>query len=134
MTKMTEKTKYEVEVPLNVSPHLLYQYISTPSGLSEWYADNVNFINEVYVFVWEDEDPQKAKIITQKPFERIRFEWLDDNEVETGFYFEFRIIEDEITNDVSLMITDFAAKNEIDDARQLWESQITDLKHILGSV
>jgi len=131
---MTEKTKYELEFPLNVSPHSLYQYISTPSGLSEWYADNVNFINDIYVFVWEDEDPQKAKIIIQKPLERIRFRWLDQNEAETDFYFEFRIIQDELTKDVSLMIVDFATKDEMEDVKQLWEAQITDLKHVLGSV
>jgi len=131
---MTEKTKYELEFPLNVSPQSLYQYISTPSGLSEWYADNVNFINDIYVFVWEDEDPQKAKIIIQKPLERIRFKWLDQNEAETDFYVEFRIIQDELTRDVSLMIVDFATKNEMEDVKQLWEAQITDLKHVLGSV
>jgi len=131
---MTEKTKYELEFPLNVSPHLLYQYISTPSGLSEWYADNVNFINDTYVFVWEDEEPQKAKISIKKPLERVRFKWLDDNESETNFYFEFRIIQDELTKDVSLVITDFAKENEMEDGKQLWESQIADLKHILGSV
>jgi len=130
---MANKIKYEIEFPLNVSPQLLYQYISTPSGLSEWYADNVNFTNDVFVFVWEDEETQKAKISINKPFEKIRFKWLDQNEEETGFYFEFSIEQDELTKDVSLVITDFAIEDEMEDVKQLWESQIADLKHILGS-
>jgi len=130
---MANKIKYEIEFPLNVSPQLLYQYISTPSGLSEWYADNVNFTNDVFVFVWEDEETQKAKISINKPFEKIRFKWLDQNEEETDFYFEFSIEQDELTKDVSLVITDFAIEDEMEDVKQLWESQVADLKHILGS-
>ncbi|WP_373657448.1 START-like domain-containing protein, partial [Escherichia coli] len=38
---MSEKIKYEMEFPITASPQLLYQYISTSSGLSEWFADNV---------------------------------------------------------------------------------------------
>jgi len=125
--------KYELEFPINVSPTLLFQYISTPSGLSEWYADNVNFENDIFEFVWEDEEPQKAKISIKKIHEKIRFKWLDEDEIETDFYFEFRIEQDELTKDVSLVIVDFAKKDEIEDVKQLWKSQITDLKHILGA-
>jgi len=130
---MTDNIKYELEFLVNVSPAMLFQYISTPSGLSEWYADNVSFENDIFEFVWEDEDPQKAKISIKKPNEKIRFKWLDDEEIETDLYFEFRIEQDELTKDVSLVIIDFAKKEEIEDIKQLWESQITDLKHILGA-
>ena len=54
--------------------------------------------------------------------------------VYTEYYFELRILEDEITKDVSLMVSDFAEEDEMDEAKQLWENQISDLKHIIGSI
>ncbi|MFN2262569.1 MAG: START-like domain-containing protein, partial [Psychroflexus sp.] len=49
---MSDKVKFEMEFPIQVSPNLLYQYISTPSGLSEWFADNVNSRGELFSFMW----------------------------------------------------------------------------------
>ena len=48
-------------------------------------------------------------------------------------YFEIRIQVDEITKDVSLMVTDFAEEGEVEETKMLWENQISDLKQILGS-
>lgn len=129
---MSEKVKYEIEFPITVSPQLLYQYISTSSGLSEWFADNVNSRGEVFSFIWDSES-QKAKISTKRSSEKVRFRWLDENDNDTDYYFEFRIQEDELTKDVSLVVVDFAEEDEVEEAKQLWETQIGDLKQILGS-
>lgn len=129
---MPEKIKYEIEFPITVSPQLLYQYISTSSGLSEWFADNVNSRGEVFTFIWDSES-QKAKISTKKSSEKVRFRWLDEDDSDSDYYFEFRIQEDELTKDVSLVVTDFAEEDEIEEAKQLWETQIGDLKQVLGS-
>lgn len=129
---MSEKVKYEIEFPITVSPQLLYQYISTSSGLSEWFADNVNSRGEVFTFIW-DSERQKAKISIKKSSEKVRFRWLDENDNDMEYYFEFRIQEDELTKDVSLVVTDFAEEDEIEEAKQLWETQIADLKQVLGS-
>lgn len=127
---MEEKTKYEMEFPIQASPSLLYQYISTPSGLSEWYADNVNSRGEFFTFIWEGSE-EKAKLMSKKSDERIKFKWIDDED--TPFFFELRIQVDDITKDVSLMITDFAEEDEIDEGKMLWENMVSDLKQILGS-
>ncbi len=129
---MPEKIKYEIEFPITVSPQLLYQYISTSSGLSEWFADNVNSRGEVFTFIWDSES-QKAKISTKKSSEKVRFRWLDEDDSDSEYYFEFRIQEDELTKDVSLVVTDFAEEDEMEEAKQLWETQIGDLKQVLGS-
>ena len=60
-------------------------------------------------------------------------EWVVWEENEDGSYFEMRIIVDEITKDVSLFITDFAEEDEVDEAKMLWENQVSDLKQVLGS-
>jgi len=127
---MEDKVKYEMEFPIQASPSLLYQYISTPSGLSEWYADNVNSRGELFTFIW-NESEEKAKLLSKKNGERIKFRWMEDED--SPYFFEIRIQVDEITKDVSIMITDFAEDDEVEEGKMLWENMISDLKQILGS-
>lgn len=127
---MDDKIKYELEFPIHASPQLLYQYFSSPSGLSEWFADNVNSRGELYKFIWDGAEEQ-AQLLSKKSGERIKFRWLDDED--EPYYFEFKIQVDEITKDVSLMITDFAEEDEVEEAKMLWENQISSLKKVLGS-
>lgn len=129
---MSDKVKYELEFPIQVSPSLLYQYISTPSGLSEWFADNVNSRGELFTFMWEGSEEQ-AKLLSKKADERMKLRWTADDEDGLNYYFEMKIQVDEITKDVSLMITDFAEEDEIDEGKMLWENMVSDLKQILGS-
>ncbi|WP_026706347.1 START-like domain-containing protein [Flavobacterium soli] len=130
---MEVKIKYELEFQINSSPQLLYQYISTPSGLSEWFADNVNSRGEFFTFIWNDSE-EKARVASKKSGEKIKFRWIDENDVDTDYFFELRILEDEITKDVSLMVIDYAEEDEVAEATLLWENQISDLKHVIGSV
>lgn len=126
---MNDKTKFEIEFVIQSSPQLLYQYLATPSGLSEWFADNVNSRGELFLFIWDGTE-EEAKLLKRKSDEFVRFAW-EENEDDT--YFEMRIIVDEITKDVSLFITDFAEEDEIDEAKMLWENQVSSLKQVLGS-
>ena len=130
---MKQKIKYELEFPIHSSPQLLYQYIITPSGLSEWFAENVNSRGEIYSFIWDD-SVEKAKLASKKSGEKVKFRWLDENENDTEYYFEIKIQVDEITQDISLIVTDFAEEDELLEAKLLWENLISDLKHVIGSV
>ena len=128
---MSDRIKFEMEFPIKVSQQLLFQYISTPSGLSEWFADNVNSRGEIFIFIWDDSE-ESAKLIRKNNNEKIQFQWLDDES--TDFYFELRIQFDEITKDVSLIVTDFADdEEEVEESKLLWTNQIADLKKVLGS-
>ena len=98
--------------------------------MSEWFADNVNSRGELFTFIWDDSEEQ-AKLITKKNGERAKFKWLESEE--DSSYFEIRIQVDGITKDVSLMVTDFAEDDEIEETKMLWSNQISDLKQILGS-
>ncbi|SEH54096.1 hypothetical protein SAMN02927937_00075 [Paenimyroides aquimaris] len=126
------KTKFDIEYSITASPQLLYQYISTPSGLTEWFADDVNSRGEFFTFIWGDSE-EKAKLVTKKSDEKVKFRWLDEDDAETEYFFELRIVLDELTKDVILLVTDFAEDDEIKDQTQLWDNQISDLKKILGS-
>ena len=127
---MSTKVKYELEFPIQASPQLLYNYISTPSGLSEWFADNVNSRGELFTFIWDDSEEQ-AKLLTKKNSERIKFSWVDHEDDDC--FFELRIEVDSITKDVSIIVTDFSDEDEVEESKMLWENQIASLKQILGS-
>jgi uncharacterized protein YndB with AHSA1/START domain len=129
---MDDKIKYSIEFPIHASPQLLYQYISTPSGLSEWFSDNVNSRGELFTFIWDGSEEQ-AKLLNKKSGERVKFRWLEDEEEGDSCYFEIRIQVDEITKDVSLIVTDFAEEDEVDESKMLWTNQISSLKQVLGS-
>ncbi|MDF1574600.1 MAG: START-like domain-containing protein [Bacteroidales bacterium] len=123
------KIKYELEYTFNTSPNFLYARLSTPEGLSEWFADDVNLRRGKFNFVWEGTE-HTATVVQKKANKFIRFQWEDDENQEQ--FFEFRIHTDELTGDVALLITDFAEENEKDDAVDLWDSQISELKHAIG--
>ena len=113
---MKTKVKFEIEFPIQASPQLLYNYISTPSGLSEWFADNVNSRGELFTFIWDDSEEQ-AKLITKKSSERIKFKWLDSED--DSSFFELRIQVDSITKDVSIIVTDFSDDDEVEESKML---------------
>ena len=103
----------------------------TQRGCSSRIADNVNSRGEIFIFIWDDSE-ESAKLIRKNNNEKIQFQWLDDES--TDFYFELRIQFDEITKDVSLIVTDFADdEEEVEESKLLWTNQIADLKKVLGS-
>ena len=127
---MSELIKFQLEYPIHSSINILYKRLSNPSGLSEWFADDVHIRNDVYTFYWDGSE-QAARLVNKKENEFVRFHWID-NEDES--YFEFAIQVDDLTNDVSLIITDFAEdEQEKEGNALLWDTQVENLKHALGS-
>ena len=129
---MSDKVEYQMEFEVKSSLNVLYNMISTPSGLSEWFADNVNIKKDVFTFIWDGSD-ESAKLLTKKKGDFVKFQWMEDVEDGLKTYFQIKIKVDELTNDVALMITDFAEEDEIDEAKLLWENQIAELKMVIGS-
>lgn len=126
---MDDKIKFEIEFVIQSSPQMLYQYLATPSGLSEWFADNVNSRGEKFIFIWDGAE-EDAILLKRKTDEFVRFSWEENDD---DSYFEMKIIVDEITKDVSLFITDFAEEDEVEESKMLWANQVSDLKQVLGS-
>jgi len=129
---MTGKTKLQLEYPMNCSPKVLFNRLSTASGLTEWFADDVRVKGNIFTFVWGDTD-QVAEKKNHKENKAVRYEWLDDELEKDEAYFEFVITQDDLTNDVSLLIVDFADEDEAKQTAELWNSQILKLRQLLGS-
>ena len=122
--------QYTLEFPIRSSIKVLYKRLSTPSGLSEWFANDVNIKNGVYTFYWDGSE-QSAKLVTKKENKFVKYKWVDSDEADD--YFEFKIVVDDMTSDVSLLITDFADDEEdFEEAKLLWETQVDNLRGALG--
>ncbi|MBI9069256.1 MAG: SRPBCC domain-containing protein [Salinivirgaceae bacterium] len=124
------KEKYVQEYSFNSSQKVLFNRLSTAGGLNEWFADNVRVQGKIYTFEWDGSE-QKAEMVNKKDMKYVRFHWLDEEDEKT--YFEFKLNVDELTGDLAIIVTDFAEPDEIKDARELWDSQISELRQILGS-
>ena len=122
------RVKYTTEFVLRAKPELIYNYVSSATGLADWFADDVNVNRSIYTFIWDGSE-EKAELVTKKINKMAKFKWLDREEEE---YFIFDIVKDDLTNDVSLMITDFEEEEDIEDARAVWEVSIDQLKSIIG--
>ena len=130
-TEKEPSGKFELEFIVHASADMLYEFLSTPSGLSEWFCDDVNIRNGIYTFIW-DGQMQQARLLKTIDVNLVRFQWVDK---EDGSYFEFRIQRDDLTNDISLIITDFSDTNsERESSKLLWHSQVEKLMHVIGSI
>ncbi len=127
-----EKEKFQIEIPINSSKGVLFNIFSTPSGLSEWFCDDVNIKKDVHIFIWDGSE-ESARLISKKRDEFAKFRWLEDEEEGINSFFEFRIKIDDLTGDTALVITDYAEEDEIDDAKELWAAQVDRLKQVLGA-
>jgi len=127
---MSKKIQYTVEYPVRCSPGILFEFLSTSSGLQEWFADKVEDEDGIFSFSWSGGAAEDAEVVDKEENASIRFHWLDSPKDE---FFQFSIERSEVTNQTILVINDFAEKKDIKDQSQLWETQVKDLFHRLGS-
>lgn len=126
---MSEKKKFTIEYEIKSSPRILYGFLTEANGLAQWFADDVSVRDHVYTFSWDDEK-QSARIINAKENKLVKFRWVDDD---PQYYFEMEILQDELTNDVALSITDFAAEDAVSERKLIWDNQIDYLVSVLGA-
>ena len=117
------------EYLLKTSPPVLFSRISSASGLAEWFADNVIVEGGKYTFFWGNVE-QQAEIVRIVPNESIRFRWVESGPTTE---FEFCIVKDELTGDIALVISDNIDEDDEEDAKNLWDSQVSKLKQVIGS-
>ncbi len=127
---MTKKKQFDLEFIIRSTPHILYEFISTPSGLSQWFADDVNAVQNKFKFIWGN-IAQIAEIVDKTENERIRFRWQGAPKEE---FFQFKIQVSEISNDTVLIVTDFANPKDLKDQTQLWNSQVRTLVEHIGGL
>jgi len=123
-----ERVTFDQEFIFRASPAILYKFFTTPSCLIRWFCDEVDISENKFTFVWSGAE-EVAELIEDVEEERVRFRWEDSDESE---YLEFRMKKSPVTNETILEITDYCDSDEVDDQRQLWESQMKLLKQETG--
>ncbi len=124
------KERVQLEFMVRSAPAVLFDLVSTPSGFSEWYCNDVNTKGDLYTFMWPDEE-ESAMMIGRRTGEVIRFRRTEEDD--PNAYFEFRIRIDAMTNEVALIVTDHAWPHEVEETRSLWASQVANLIRVLGA-
>lgn len=126
------KNKFIGEYGFRASKKMLYPYISTASGLSQWFADDVNINNEdkVYTIIWDGEE-NKAKMVSSRANHHVKFQFIDDEDDEDPNYVEIRLEVNELTQELFIRVTDYSDM-DLDEAQELWDSLVHDLKEIVG--
>ena len=125
---MSEKIKFHLEYEIKSSPKILFSFLIEPNALSQWFADEVSTRDHIYTFTWHS-DSRKAKLMNEKENKVVRYKWLEDD----PYYFELEIVQDELTNDVALAVTDFADEANLEDRKSIWDNQIDYLLSVLGA-
>jgi uncharacterized protein YndB with AHSA1/START domain len=124
-----DKVRIDLEYIIKTSPTILFNCLSTPSGLSEWFSDDVNIKDDRYTFFWDGSE-ETAILKTVRKSESVKFQWEDDEGED--YFFEMTIKIDDLTKDVALLVTDFADEGEEDEIQLMWDNNIDNLKKAIG--
>ncbi len=124
------KTKFVGEYGFRASKKMLFPYISTASGLSQWFADDVNINNEdkVYTIIWDGEE-NKARMVSNRSNHHVKFEFVGDDDDPN--WLEMRLDVNELTEELFLRVTDYS-DIDAEEAQELWDGLVHDLKEIVG--
>ena len=124
-----DKVRIDLEYIIKTSPTILFNCLSTPSGLSEWFADDVNIKNDRYTFFWDGSE-ETAILKNVRKSESVKYQWEDDEDED--YFFEMTIRIDDLTKDVALLVTDFAEEGEEDEIQLMWDNNVDNLKKAIG--
>ena len=125
------KEKIHMEYMLKAgSGNIVWSIIGTPSGLETWFADKVTVQDKIFTFHWGKTEQREAEMTHRRTNNFIRFHWLDDEDKKS--YFELRLSQNELTDDLMLEVIDWAESDEVEALQDLWDSQIEKMKRVSG--
>ncbi len=116
------------------SSNLIWALLSTPEGLSKWFADDVKYDNGVFTFtwgkIWSHHEIRSARVIDKRASKYIRMQWTDDGYED--MYFEMKMEKIDITGDYILIVTDFAIDGDTDTLEDIWDANFKALRRSTG--
>jgi uncharacterized protein YndB with AHSA1/START domain len=133
MTKAT-KTKFVREYPINASAKLLYPYLSTPGGLSQWFCDDVTVdSSKIYNFFWDGRN-HFAEMTSYRMNRSVRFLFLNEKKMHSAdpAFVEFSIEASELTQEQFLKVMDYTNEEDIEELEELWDNLMQNLREIVG--
>ncbi|NJM24858.1 MAG: ATPase [Bacteroidia bacterium] len=135
VAKSTKKKLFTADYEIHASIKMLYPYIQTASGLSEWFADDVTINNndKTYTFFWDNE-AHRARQAAHRTNHFVRFEFLPESEDDDRdpAYFELRLDFNELTQSVFLKVIDYSDFDDLKELQDLWDSLADALRKTVG--
>ena len=126
--------KFTAEFELRASSKMIFPYLNTPSGLAQWFADDVQVDEDkIYSFIWDNQN-HKAKLAAQKLNHYVKFEFLPDPAEETNEdhpYIELRLDSNELTGTTFMKVIDYSAEDE-EELFDIWENIVHTLRETVG--
>jgi uncharacterized protein YndB with AHSA1/START domain len=126
-----KRQRIELEFPMHCSANTLYTYISSPSGLSSWFADDVSVHGSNYVFKWDDGESLEGELVKNLNRKHVKFKWINGPHINETL--EFIIHKDEVTDDLALIVADYSDEEDYDEFEMVWENQVQNLKNQIGA-
>ena len=131
MSKKQGRVEVVLEFPIKCSPSILFNYISSASGLQEWFAHKVTLKSRLdYVFTFDDGQELKATLLKTVNNKLVKFHFENSQPDE---YIEMEIMIDELTEDLALKVTEFCNEDEKRETEELWHAQVETLKDVMGA-
>lgn len=127
---MLKLERYTLEFPIRTTPKLLFTLISSPEGLSRWFADQVRVDDQVFCFQWKDSQ-QTAELLDYKEFEYVKFRWTDD--FHEGYILELHIRQETLSGEVALEVTDYSEASDMEFNQRLWNTQVGKLQRLFST-
>ena len=128
------KSRFVAEFPINASPKILYPYLSTASGLSQWFCDDVRYIEGQRLnFIWDQEN-HYAEISGQRLNRAVRFVFLDDQRqpLADANFLEFSLDSSQVTDEVYLRVVDYSPTHDASEQHEMWEGLVGKLREQVG--
>ena len=124
------RKRVDLEYIFSSSVNVLFSRLSTATGLSEWFADDVKQKGDKFTFVWDGVE-EHAGLVELKKNAHVMFKWQDaENEEE---YLQFALHIEPLTGELALIVTDFVDLEEEMDSIELWNKQVDMLHRVIGA-
>ncbi|MDB5261516.1 MAG: ATPase [Adhaeribacter sp.] len=128
------KHKFVCERIINASARMIYPYLSTASGLEQWFCDKV-MLNEdkIFNFIWDNQS-HYAEMTSHRTNKSVRFVFLTDDKKHEpdASYMDFTIETSDLTQEQYLRVIDYSDEEDMEEMKELWDALIVGLREIIG--
>ena len=129
------KQKFVGEYPINASRKMLFPYLSTATGLCQWFADdvNINNIDKTLIFIVDGEE-RIAVIDSINKNRYVKFRFLMEGEKpKENDTLEFRLEVNDLTQEVFVRVEEYTESDDLEESYQIWDNLLAQLKEIIGA-
>ena len=129
------KQKFVGEYQIKASRKMLFPYLSTATGLCQWFADdvNINNIDKTLIFLLDGEE-RIATIDSIKNNRYVKFRFVNEDEKpKDNDTLEFRLEINELTQSVFVRVEEYTETDDLEESYQIWYNLLAQLKEIIGA-